>query len=253
MRRAVDPLVPFILLGALLWAAQGWLDREAVHVSPELLSALASDWERANGHAPDAAQLMAAADAWLADELRYREGLAIGLDAGDPVVRRRIIQKVQALEAGLDPVAEPSEGELAAWLAAHPERYPAVQTARFTHVFARDDAGLLEALTAGAAPEGLGGPYPHTYDGPVDLERVSRELGDAVAEALRGAPVGQWVQVESGGLHLLRVEARPEPRPPSVERLRAALTRDWAADQAKARDARAVASRRARVEVVWPD
>ena len=250
MRR--DPIVPFLLAGVLLWGVHWAADRDVVHVSPELLGALAQDWEAANGTAPDPADLMVAAEAWLTDELRYREGLALGLDGGDPVVRRRVIQKVQALEAGLNPVEEPSVDALQAWLDAHADRYPVVQHVRFTHVFGRDDATVAERLAAGAEPGSVGVAFPHRYTGLVELDRAERELGSAVADALRQAPLGTWTAVQAAGWHAVRVDERPAPAPPTVAALRDVLTRDWRAEAERARDARAAAARRARVEVVWP-
>ena len=247
-----EPLVPFLVCGVLLWGVSQSRHQDRLHVSPELLGALARDWESAHGSAPDAAQLMATADAWIADELRYREGIALGLDRGDPVVRRRVIQKVQALDAGLEPIPEPSETELRSWLEAHPERYPPRTSVTFEHVYGREDADLAARLTAGASAAEVGAAFPHQFEGPIPLERVERELGPRVAEALAAAPLGEWIAVEAGGWHALRLTARPSPRAPTVDDLRAALSRDWTDARAAERDARADAARREQVEIVWP-
>ena len=42
-------------------------------------------------------ELRAAVDAYVRDEMLYREGLALGLDRDDPVVRNRIRQKADLL------------------------------------------------------------------------------------------------------------------------------------------------------------
>ena len=79
-------------------------------------------FERAWRRPPTAQELQGLIDGWVREEIFYREGMALGLDRNDPIVRRRIGQKVEFIVDGMTP-ASPSNEELQAWLDAHPERY----------------------------------------------------------------------------------------------------------------------------------
>ncbi len=52
----------------------------------------------------------------------YREGRAAGLDRDDVIIRRRVRQKMEFLAEDMS-APEPSEEQLAAYLAANPERF----------------------------------------------------------------------------------------------------------------------------------
>ena len=46
---------------------------------------------------PTPAELKGLVDTYISDEVRYREGLALGLDKDDPVMRRRVLQKLDVI------------------------------------------------------------------------------------------------------------------------------------------------------------
>ena len=81
------------------------------------------------------------------EEALYREALALGMDRTDTVVRRKLAQRARREIEGAAR-AEPSEAELRAWLAAHPERALGPPRVRFRHLFfdpARRGAERAEA------------------------------------------------------------------------------------------------------------
>ena len=49
------------------------------------------------------------------EEVLYREGLAMGLDKDDTIVKRRMAQKMQFLAEDVAAAHEPSTAELKAW------------------------------------------------------------------------------------------------------------------------------------------
>ena len=81
-----EPLLHFIVLGAILFAAD------------HLIAARTDD--------PHTIRVSASVDQreWLEDEVLYREGIAMALDKGDPLIRSRVISKVRnMIEASLRP------------------------------------------------------------------------------------------------------------------------------------------------------
>lgn len=193
-------LLLFLALGAALFAV------DALRRAPE---------------SPGAPQGEGAAAAqWLEDEVLYREALARGLDAGDPVVRRRLVQKMRLLlETSVD-VAEPDQAEVRAWIDADPGRYGGIARVDLDHVFlSRSLRGAAlgaqaEALAAmlrsgGAAP--ASDPHPAGADlRGADARQLDRLFGEALAAELARLPQGEWRgPLRSAlGLHLVRIHAR---------------------------------------------
>ncbi|MEM1415378.1 MAG: hypothetical protein AAGH15_10770, partial [Myxococcota bacterium] len=72
---------------------------------------------------------------WLDEEVLLREALALGLDRGDPIVRRRLVQKMEFLLRSELALAEPDDAALQALLEARPERFRQPARVAFRHVF----------------------------------------------------------------------------------------------------------------------
>ena len=175
------------------------------------------------------------------EEVLYREGLALGLDRDDPVIRRRVGQKIEFIADGAAPEA-PSDAELEAWLAAHLADYAVEPRYGLRQVYfdpgrrgaslEADLAAAREALVAGADPEAaaLGDAtlLPATLEG-ASTSAVARVFGPDFAEALAALPVGSWQgPVRSGyGLHLVQLTGRAELRAPSLDEVRPQVERDF--------------------------
>ena len=71
---------------------------------------------------------------YIRDEVFYREGRAAGLDRDDFVIRRRVRQKMEFLAEDMA-AAEPSDEQLAAYLASNPERFRTEDRLTFRQVF----------------------------------------------------------------------------------------------------------------------
>jgi len=212
-----EPLTRFLLLGALLFglnAIAKSTDDPAIAVPPN------------------------APDSWLDEELLFREARALGLDRADPIVRRRLVQKLEMLIELPADSETPSEAQLRALLEAHPQRYG--RPARYSVeqlAFLRGQRGerlhidaeaALQQLRAGTEVQG-------------DTFFAGRHLDDLDAEALRGVfgrsfaasieslQPGAWHgPIASGyGLHLVRLHERKPFEPASLEAARRRLLIDW--------------------------
>ncbi len=257
-----EPALHFVLIGAALFGVHAWLappeeEPRRVAVSGELVEALKAQHEAETGAPPDAAALRARVDAWVDREVLYREALALGLDAGDPVVRRRLVQKLEFLAEDA-PAAAPDDATLEAHLAQNAEAFREPPTLSFEHVFLRRGRGgeasdLLAALRGGADPATLGSPFVHgrrfeRQPGP----RVRQRFGNLFVEAVSEHAGDDWFgPVESlYGQHLVRVFERTPGRVPPLTEIRPAVAAHW--DAQRRVDARAALVRRlrARYEVV---
>jgi len=266
-RIAREPLLHFLLLGAALTGSYGWLHREAfdspneIVVSRGQLTNLDAQFERLWRRPPTPQELQGLLDNWVREEIFYREGLVMGLDRDDPVVRRRIGQKIEfILDSGIPPA--PTPGELQAWLVGHPDAYRIEPQYSLTQIYfepqthrerlAADLAGARGALDRGETIGGDSTLLPSTVN--ASASEVQRVFGGEFERALRDMPLDVWYgPVRSGfGVHLVALHAREPARAATLDEVRAAVERDFsrarAQESADAFYARLRATYRVRVE-----
>jgi hypothetical protein len=232
----------FLALGALLFVAHRlWVGdyrpEQRIVVARELKAELAREFRARHGRDPAPPELHAAVEKWKADEVAYREGLRLGLDKNDPLVRERIVTKLHEIEGKLRRVREPSDAELDAFLAANRARYELPPRYDFEHYFAANRDQQAEAraraiaseLEAGRTPDDVGDEFPEGRQlmGRSEAE-VSRVFGETFARGLAGLEVGRWTLLASRlGVHVVRLQAATPRVPADRERLRSELVRDW--------------------------
>jgi hypothetical protein len=245
-----EPLVHFAVLGALLFAAYAVVSPrgappDAIVVGAARIEALAAEFERTWMRAPTAAELDALVEGHVREEVLVREGLALGLDRDDPVIRRRVRQKMELLAEEAPPA--PSDAELQAWLDAHPGDFVIAPTFTFEQVYLDPErhgeetdavvARALADLAAGADATQLGDAtlLPASLAA-APLTEVERTFGPDFARALPGVEPGAWRGPipSTYGLHLVRVGQRTGGRAPALAEVRDAVERAWSSAQARA-------------------
>ncbi len=251
-----EPLVHFIGLGALVFAVFGNAttpeDRRIVIDRPRV-ERLAGQFAQAFRRAPSDAELDALIRDDIKDEVYYREGLRLGLDRDDLVVRRRMRQKLSVLTTSAEDIAAPDDATLERWLAVHPDRFAGEARYSFEQRYLGDaDATTsLAALRAGRPYGGSTIPLPAKLSGSTTTE-IDTLFGDGFAAALGRAPLGQWSgPVKSAiGNHLVKVTDHDPSRPPQLAAIRQRVENDWRAATAAKRDARDYARLLERYDVV---
>src|SRR6186713_2584638 len=129
--RAVrEPLLQFLAVASLLFfvnhLVHGPSPRaldDSVTISKGRVEQLAESYRLLAGRMPSRAELQALVEDFIDEEIDYREAIAMGLDADDTIVRRRMRQKLEFLAEDGDAREEPSHEELAAWLRSHAAEY----------------------------------------------------------------------------------------------------------------------------------
>jgi hypothetical protein len=237
-----EPLLHFFVLGVALFALHGWLNRGAliapgeIFVSRGLVSSLQSQFERVWQRAATPAELQHLVDTWVREEIFYREGLAMGLDRDDPVVRRRVGQKVQFIVESVAP-APPQTAELQAWLDAHPDNYAIEPRYSLRQVYfdpqrhgtslERDIESARRNLARGANEAGDSTLLPFELRNSAHSD-VEREFGREFTAALKNLPLGAWQGPlrSAYGLHLVQLSERSDAHVPPLQQVRAAVERD---------------------------
>lgn len=243
-----EPLLHFLVLGGLIFAGYAWTtpsvpDAGEIVVTQgqqeHLVTAFTRTWQRP----PSTAEFTALVDDWIREEIAWREGLRMGLDQDDTIIRRRLRQKLELLAEEVVALAPPDDAALQAYFAAHADDY--AQDPRFSLrqvYFSRERRGDAAELDAEQAlvllrsadptldPEAIGDPLP--LPGRFDNEglgALATQFGAEFAQAVERLAPGQWQgPVASGfGLHLVLVEQAIPGRPLTLDEARQQVLRDW--------------------------
>jgi peptidyl-prolyl cis-trans isomerase C len=245
-----EPLVHFLIAGAMVfWLMSGRppdLGERRIVVSERIAGAIAQRFYDSFRRMPSQDELDGLIRDYVQDQVYYREALALGLDQNDEVVVRRMRRKMEGMAVADAESATPSDKDLQALIDKDPARYAEDPRTTFQQVYLgadspenRAQADLkLKQLRAGQTANGVPAPLPARLEG-ASASEISGMFGDEFTLALRNQPPGQWVgPVASGlGLHLVRVDNRAAPAPPSLATVRQRVENDWrAAAVAKSRD-----------------
>ncbi len=245
-RVAREPLVHFLLIGAVLFAGLSGvqaLRRPVVSIDAQDLNQLAAYWEIQMQRPPNKAELRKIIADRIDEELLAREALRLGLDKGDMIIRRRLAQKM-AFATEDTAVAEPSEAQLRAYYAKTADRYAAPARVAFQQVFFSGDrpkggaekaaAQALERAEEGGREDPTGDPFlfPLAYDD-VSVQDLLRDYGPAFVKTLETAPVGAWTGpvLSPYGWHIVKVTARRQAVQTSFDSVRDQVREAYLADR----------------------
>lgn len=239
-----EPLLHFLILGALLFVLYGWLNRGALRAPDEVtvdqdrVEALVIQFERVWQRPPRRDELRGLVNNWVREEILYREGLTEGMDRDDAIVRRRVVQKMSYVIDGMA-TDVPSETDLQRWLREHPDDYRVAPNYTLRQVYfdprrhGDDDLASVSKAAVAAlernpqASMGDATLLPATLRD-ADAEEVARIFGQGFAGALERLPDGRWTGPVASdfGMHLVRIDARAPGRTPALPEVRHAVQRD---------------------------
>ena len=260
-----DPLVHFLLIGAVMFAGLSLLapgERpESILITADTVERLRESAALLQGRPPTDEEIAALVGDAVRDEVYYREALAQGLDAGDSVVRQRLIEKMRELNENIvDPV--PPETDLETWFADNAASFRIPEMVTFDHVFfsprergetVRADAeAALAALAGGADATAIGDSTPlGARFAAADSERVRVLFGDELTAAVFAAERDRWIgPYESDfGWHLVRVVEHSAARDPEFTEVEDVVREAYAAERLQAANAEALARMLERFDV----
>jgi hypothetical protein len=244
-----EPLLHFTLAAVVIFAAYGLLaptdqrGTDDIVVSAPKIEQLAAVFAKTWQRPPSAEELKGLIDAYVKEEIDVREALALGLDQGDTVIRRRLQQKIQFMtDAGADADA-PTDADLQAYLDAHPEKFEIAAEAGFEQIFLnptrRGEAIDAEATVILAKLQADPALEPQTLGDasllpaqmpPTDIASIGSTFGPEFAAAVSAAPAGRWIGpvASSFGLHLIRVSEHTSGRLPALGDVRDLVLREFA-------------------------
>ena len=224
----------------------------------------------AQGRAPlTPEQMKGLIDARIREEVLYREALALGLEKGDAIVKRRLAQKMEFLAADVASLREPAAGELRAWFEKNSARFALSPRVSFRHVYFSLDRGSDRARDAAArtlpqlgdrlgdwpGAAALGDPFMfQDYYGDRAFEQLANVFGSGFARMVLQLKPGAWQgPIESGyGWHLIWIDSLTPGRIPAFDEIEADVKAEWTAEQRAEAKRKAFEAMLERYEVVLP-
>ena len=240
-----EPMLHFLLIGIALFGAYrrmapGDSGGRRIVITQGVVDDLVTQHVAARGREPSTTELNHLIESYVRDEILYREGVSLGLERDDIVVKRRVRQKIEMIAEEDASTRAPTDADLSAYLTANQARFVQPTILTFEQVFLGQLAsghGVVhavavsrEVLRSATDPEKLGKPtllpYRMTLT-PADL--VARDFGASFAAALERVPVGEWVgPIDSSfGAHYVRVSDRTPAVAPQLTAVRDRVVREW--------------------------
>jgi peptidyl-prolyl cis-trans isomerase C len=287
-----EPLVQFLLIGAVLFSAYrvlppagspnpplqqtqasmrpappGSTSSRQIVLTLDQLTRLATVFEAQWGREPTPQELDKLVEADVKEEILYREGLAMGLDRDDEIVRRRMAQKMQFLAEDVAASHRPNDAELKAWFAQNAKLFEAPARLSFRHLyFSPDRRGANTEADAGNALTEVKGEAQDVKFAGADpfmfrdfyrdktAEYLDKEFGPPFTAAVEQLPAGSWQgPIQSGfGWHLVFVDTVIPARTPAFEEIEPDVKRAWLADQKEKAVKKAYEDMRAKYTVLMP-
>ena len=177
-----DPLLFFLLVGALIFASSQWAaqndDEYNIIVGEADVQRISDQWSMQMRRPPNSQELQGLIDQFVREEIYYREALRLGLDGNDTIVRRRMVQKLTFLTEDIATSAAFTEDDLQAFYQDNLTNYQLADRFSFKHrYFSVDRRSNARADAAAALADTTIAGDPFMLQREYAL-RSEREIGD---------------------------------------------------------------------------
>ena len=250
-----DPLLHFLLIGAALFLAFGLIKSPAgieenrIVITSGDIEALQANFARTWQRPPTESEVSGLIEDRVRDEIAYREAVAMGLDQGDSVIRRRLRMKMELIVEDVAGLSPPTDEDLETYLAEYRESFRQQPQVSFIHVYlnsdkrgarveddAREVLARLSAAGIDADPESYSDPSMLPKELPLYyIKDIGRLFGVDFSRQILEVKPGAWTGPvwSSYGLHLVYVRERIEGRDPKLDEVRKEVEREWSAMRRK--------------------
>ena len=245
-----EPLIHFFVLGLAVFGLHAVLDRKPVTIvdDPYLVEVSSADiewmWTLLNkkmGREPTGQDLKGQVNQLIREQILSREAVAMGLDEGDIVVRRRLVQKVEFLFKDLSAVTEPTEDDLRNYYAKNRTKYEMPPQVTFSQVYFSIDSRGVDGAKQAAQALTKEGHDPSKASTLGDASMLSPEcvqcstreiinrLGTDFVKAVENLEPGSWYGPirSTYGFHAVYIYARQEAILPKLDNIIDRVRNDW--------------------------
>ena len=251
-----EPLLHFVLLGALIFGVDAVLhppakDDKLITVTKAMRQSFIDNFDEDKERVPSDAELEKMTESWVASEILYREGKALGVDRGDDMIRDRVAFKLQLLIFDQIRVAQPTDDQLRAWFSDNHERFDEQERVGFYLTQPTDETTAkkqLEEIQAEHESEDLQKQTRAVLGRPVSS--LAPSFGEGFRDALLALPLGEWKVLQSkDGWHVVRLDSRRPGVLANLDDVRDEAIRIWLTDETRKRAWEAVSRLKAAYNV----
>lgn len=246
-----EPLVHFVLIGFAIFLLYGYVaksssSREKITIDDNDLSHIISIWKLQWQREPTDEELSSLVDAYVRQEVLYREARKLNLDDNDEIIKRRLAQKMEFLSNDVSSMAnDPTDDVLKQFFREHAQKYMTPYAFSFyqigfspeRHQDSKKAAEQVLKANSNTAVETMRSngdplPFPFSFNN-VSADRLNAELGGQLADSLQNMAMNRWVgPVKSGfGYHLIYITSRKSPELPDFENVKREVQRDYEYDK----------------------
>lgn len=244
-----EPLLHFLVIGAVLFFIFDQVSDSEIKTDNRIvitqadLDQLAITWQKNMGRPPSAQEREQQLEHYIREQVLYREAMAMGLDQGDAVVRRRLAKKMEYLFNNLSFIPEPTEAELTKFLSEHTSKFSQPADITFSQIFfdpnyrnqkTNEDAEeLLKQLkktTAEVDTINMGDrsllPYNFTNE---RKNKITSMFGKEFSKQAFALPAASWQGpiTSEYGIHLIYINSRTEARLPPLTEIHERVANEW--------------------------
>ncbi len=233
-----EPLVHFAILGALIFGIDAVLhppakDEKVIVVTNVMRQSFIDNFDEDHERKPTDAQLATKIDNWVADEILYREGKALGIDRGDDTIHDRIVFKLKTLILDQLHVVNPTDAQLRTWFAGNHARFDEPETVGFYFTLPTDEATArqwLESILSEHESDELRNQTRAALGRPITS--LAPSFGESFRDALLTLPEGQWSVMQSkDGWHVVRLDSHRPGEPAKFEDVKGEAAKLWLSEE----------------------
>lgn len=244
-----EPLVHFIILGALLFAGHMLWQRH-VTKADYTITVTAAEMERQalifageNRRQPTDDDLKALLFSHVEEQALMREAERLGLGEDDTIIRRRLAQKMRFIIEDVDDPALPEEADLKTWFESNLDKFISPEERSFSHIYfsPEEHGNAVEKAALNALAQfhlrnppadwkSLGDPFMLKREfKALNSMEVTRLFGADFARGLFEAKGTNWQgPIESAfGLHLIQLDKVTPRVNPKFEDVRPNVQTAW--------------------------
>jgi hypothetical protein len=268
-----EPLIHFFILGLSIFGLHAVLDRkpESIVNDPYRLEVSSADveWMRTifnkqMGRGPTVQDLRGQVNQFIREQILSREAVAMGLDEGDIVVRRRLAQKMEFLFKDLSAMIDPTEEDLRKYYSENQWKFETQPLVTFTHVFFSVDKRGVEGAKKAAQLliKEDSDPYKVTSRGDASIlspgctkcgvKEIRNQFGTTFADTVKSLTPDTWhgPVVSAYGLHAVFIHERQDASLPSFHKIIDQVRADWMFTNQKANTRKVYGEIRSKYQVL---
>jgi len=202
-----EPLLHFLVLGGLIFYIysslnNGFEDEEKIIIIPQTkINQLTTIWKKKFLREPSQKEIQKLIDKAIYSQIMSKEALNLGLQQDDPVIERRLVQKMEFLSENFIPKVEPTEEELNVFIEANADEF--LEPTQISFHFKNAVMGQKE------------------YNN-LSQYGVSRLLGREFAKRVFALEVGVWHRdiLSPYGNHTLFVDFKKDAQLPQLQEIK---------------------------------